>query len=96
MSRVDFEFDPDKSRSNKCKHGLDFKEAMALWKNKRVEIEAHLGEGSQMRYAVFGMIKETHHTAIVTYRGSTVRIISVRPSTENEKNIYEKSIKSRP
>jgi uncharacterized DUF497 family protein len=28
---VEFEFDPDKSESNKRKHGIDFHEAQELW-----------------------------------------------------------------
>jgi uncharacterized DUF497 family protein len=96
LSHVEFEFDDAKSRSNKRKHGLDFTEAQALWKNKRVEIEAHPGEGAQMRYAVLGIIRGVHHTIIITYRGTTVRIISARPSSENEKAIYEKAIKKSP
>jgi len=28
---MDFEYDPDKSRANKAKHGIDFEEAQALW-----------------------------------------------------------------
>ena len=26
-----FEYDPEKSAENKCKHGVDFEEAQALW-----------------------------------------------------------------
>ena len=91
-----FEFDDAKSRSNKRKHGLDFVEAQELWIGRRVEIQAHLGEGEEMRYAVLGKIKGIHHTIIITYRLATVRIISARPSSENEKAIYEKAIKKSP
>ena len=73
---------------------LDFVEALALWTGRRVEIDAHLGEGAQMpqmRYAVLGKINGIHHTIVITYRGAVVRIISARPSTEGEKNIHEKA-----
>jgi len=30
---VEFEFDPEKSVRNKAKHGIDFQEAQALWKD---------------------------------------------------------------
>jgi hypothetical protein len=37
---VDFEFDPQKSQSNKLKHGIDFEEAKALWNDPNaIEIE---------------------------------------------------------
>ena len=28
-----FEYDPEKSRLNKAKHGIDFEEAQALWRD---------------------------------------------------------------
>jgi len=31
-----FEFDPQKSESNKKKHGIDFNEAQALWDDPEV------------------------------------------------------------
>ena len=38
-----FEFDEDKSRSNKAKHGLDFVAAQALWLDDMlIEIQARL------------------------------------------------------
>jgi uncharacterized DUF497 family protein len=37
---VEFEFDPDKSERNKAKHGIDFIQAQALWKAKRVLLHA--------------------------------------------------------
>ncbi len=35
-----FEFDPKKSHTNKEKHGIDFKEAQALWSETGVELSA--------------------------------------------------------
>ena len=33
---MEFEFDPQKSESNKKKHGIDFNEAQALWDDPEV------------------------------------------------------------
>lgn len=33
-----FEYDPQKSASNKLKHGLDFEEAQGLWEDERLLI----------------------------------------------------------
>jgi hypothetical protein len=38
-----------------------------------------------------GTIGRTHWSAIITYRGSTIRIISVRRSTPSETEMYEKT-----
>jgi uncharacterized DUF497 family protein len=85
---MQFEFDPAKSASNKIKHGLDFVEAQAIWKGWTIEIPAKNVEGEN-RYAVLGEISGRAHTAIITYRGGTVRIISVRQSNPTEKAYYE-------
>lgn len=86
-----FEFDPVKSANNKIKHGLDFLEAQKLWENDRVEIPAKT-EGER-RYAQLGKIDGVHHTVIITYRGTSNRIISARRSSEKEKAIYEQHTK---
>jgi uncharacterized DUF497 family protein len=87
---VKFEFDPAKSASNKAKHGLDFTEAQALWKDGRVRVPAKTVEG-EARYALIGKIKGRHHTVIVTYRGMSIRIVSARPSSKNEIQIHEQN-----
>jgi uncharacterized DUF497 family protein len=37
---VKFEFDPQKSESNKTKHGIDFVEARAIWRSKHILLGA--------------------------------------------------------
>jgi uncharacterized DUF497 family protein len=85
---VEFEFDPRKSESNKSKHGIDFVEAQALWKSRHVILRAK--DALERRYLVIGIIGGAHWSAIITYRGATVRIISVRKSTLLEIETYEK------
>jgi len=83
-----FEFDIKKSESNKKKHGIDFCEAQFLWSDvRRLEIEAKSED--EPRTMVIGKIKGKHWTAIITYRGDGVRIISVRRSKTKEVSLYE-------
>jgi len=82
-----FEFDPAKSASNKRKHAIDFEEAQRLWRSRRIELSAK--ERGEKRYLVIGTIHALHWTAIITYRGMTIRIISVRKSTLREVSLYE-------
>ena len=85
---MDFEFDEAKSRTNKIKHGIDFVEAQALWNDpNRVEIPARTED--EPRSLVVGMIAGRHWSAVITYRAARVRIISVRPSREEEEAVYE-------
>lgn len=85
---MQFEFDSQKSRSNKTKHGIDFVEAQALWKSKIVLLSAK--DVLEKRYIVIGTIGSEHWSAIITYRGATIRIISVRKSTFLEIETHEK------
>jgi uncharacterized DUF497 family protein len=84
-----FEFDPRKSESNKIKHGIDFVQAQELWSSKIVLLSAK--DASEKRYLVIGTIRQQHWSAIITYRGATIRIISVRRATAGEIELYEKT-----
>lgn len=89
-----FEYDQQKSASNKSKHGIDFVEAQMLWLRWFHEEAAHL-TGGEMRYKNIGKIGERYWTAIVSYRGSIRRIISVYPSNPIQIEIYERYRKAR-
>lgn len=85
---MEFEFDESKSRANKSKHGIDFVEAQALWLDEMLmEIPARTQD--EPRFVVVGMISEKHWSAVITYRGEKVRIVSVRWSRVEEVAIYE-------
>ena len=85
---MQFEFDPGKREIKKAKHGIDFVEARALWKSKHVLLGAK--DALEKRYMAIGRIGSEHWSAIITYRGATIRIISVRKSTPLEIETYEK------
>ena len=83
-----FEFDENKSISNRKKHGIDFIEAQNLWNDpERVIIPAK--ELNQIRHMIIGRIDKTIWSAIYTIRKESIGIISVRKARENEKEIYE-------
>jgi uncharacterized DUF497 family protein len=85
---MNFEYDPVKSETNKNKHGIDFENAQSLWSDQnRVEIETY--STIEPRIMVIGKIENKHWSAIITYRGQTVRIISVRRSRKSEVKLYE-------
>ena len=84
-----FEYDPQKSATNKQKHGIDFVEALLLWDDwDLLEIPAKTVE-DEGRCLVIGRIGTKHWPAVITYRDDIVRIISVRRSREKEVKYYE-------
>ena len=89
-----FEYDKNKSRINKSKHTIDFKEAQELWDDPYSFELPSLQSGEEERFLVLGQINAKNYTAIVTYRDTNIRIISVRRSREKEIKLYE-SIKAR-
>lgn len=85
---MEFEFDPQKSASNKVKHGIDFNEAQELWDDADL-IEIPVRTINEPRYLVIGKILGKHWSGVITYRGEKIRIISVRRSRKEEVEIYE-------
>jgi uncharacterized protein len=87
---VEFEFDKDKSQSNRAKHGIDFVEAQALWQDALL-VEVPAPTEDEPRFLVVGTIGDRFWSAVVTYRSENVRIISVRRSRPEEVAIHEGS-----
>lgn len=85
---IAFEFDPAKSAVNLNKHGIDFVEAQAIWQDTDF-IEVNARSDDESRSLVVGLIEGKYWSAIVTYRGEAVRIISVRRSRDSEVALYE-------
>ena len=85
---MEFEFDPEKSKKNKDKHGIDFEEAQAIWGDPdRLVIPAKTED--ELRFAILGMARDKVWIGIYTLRGSKVRIISCRRARIRERKLYE-------
>jgi len=83
-----FEFDNEKSLINHEKHGIDFIDAQQLWGDPYlIEIQARSTDES--RSLVIGSFDGKVWSAVITYRGEIIRIISVRRSRKAEVAIYE-------
>jgi uncharacterized protein len=83
---VIFEFDPQKSKSNKAKHGIDFVEAQALWKSKHVILGAK--DALERRYMVIGRLASSIVRRLSPI-GARIRV-SVRRSRALEVENYGK------
>lgn len=84
----DFEYDEAKSQANLDKHRISFLDAQAIWADPdALEIQARTED--EPRFLVIGMIGQKHWSAVVTYRGTITRLISVRRSRKSEVDLYE-------
>ena len=83
-----FEFNQKKSEANKLKHGIDFIAAKRLWEDPgRIEIPAKWID--EPRFILIARLNQVLWTAIFTVRNRKTRIISVRKSRKDEKEIYD-------
>ena len=85
---ITFEFDKAKSQANLLKHGINFIDAQALWDDPSL-LEIPANTEDEPRYLIIGLIQGKPWSAIITYRGLHVRLISVRRSRTEEVALYE-------
>lgn len=84
-----FEFDEPKSQANKRKHGIDFREAQDMFTDGSL-LRIAARSDAEPRFLFVGMIGAAYLSAITTYRGDVIRLISVRRSRAQEVQAYER------
>jgi uncharacterized DUF497 family protein len=85
---MEFEFDPEKSKANLQKHGIDFVAAQKLWQDAD-RLEAPARSEIEKRKMLIAKHGGKLWAAIFTERGENVRIISVRRARKNETQRYD-------
>ena len=85
---ITFEFDEEKSQANLLKHGINFVDAQALWEDPRL-LEIIAKTEDEPRYLMIGLINGKYWSAVITYRSTNIRLISVRRSRPEEVSLYE-------
>ena len=88
MLKMEFEFDPEKSKANLQKHGIDFVAAQKLWQDAD-RLEAPARSEIEKRKMLIAKHDGKLWAAIFTERGENVRIISVRRARKNETQRYD-------
>ena len=64
MGKTRFEYDIAKSHANRDKYGIDFDEALALWKDSNLVCLPSTVKTDELRLLFIGQIKSKHWTAI--------------------------------
>lgn len=84
----DFEWDQDKATSNLVKHGVSFEEAATVFADPYA---VYLDDGSDLdRMVVIGTsLRERVLCVVHIERAARDRIISARPATPAERDVYE-------
>jgi len=86
-----FEWDPEKARANRAKHGVSFEEAMRAFLDPlSVTILDPDHSESEDRFVLIGQSPLGRLLVVVhTDRGDAIRLISARRATRRERRAYE-------
>lgn len=92
MGTIIFEWDENKNRINQRKHGISFEEATTVFYDEyAILFDDPEHSAEEDRFLIIGTTSK-ERICIVShcYRGqeNTIRIISARKATKNEKKIY--------
>jgi uncharacterized protein len=95
MTKLVFEWDREKSKSNLHKHGVSFEEAMSVWDD---EFAAFLHDPAHSidedRYIMIGYSKKNNLLFVsFTERKNKIRLISTRKATNYERKRHEENSK---
>ena len=90
-----FEWDDDKATANEQKHGVNFETAARVFldPNRLEDFDLEHG-GDEDRWITIGLVEAWLLMVVYTERRETVRLISARKATKNEKKAY-RQIQSR-
>jgi hypothetical protein len=80
---MEFAFDPAKSAANLEKHGIDVVTAQQLWGEPAL-LEIAARTQGEPRFVIIAQLHIKHWSAVITYRVSAIRLISVRRSRSEE------------
>jgi uncharacterized protein len=92
---MNYEWDPNKAKSNYKKHGIRFADAVGVFEDENaITIEdAHKGED---RFITIGRDFLSRILVVVyTFRDIVIRIISARKATARERQMYEEQDEER-
>jgi uncharacterized protein len=84
-----YEWDEAKRQSNLKKHRLDFRDAYLVYENP-LKITFHHWRGTERRFLDIAIVEIAGVVLSLVYvmRGANVRVISFRPASRKERQIY--------
>jgi uncharacterized protein len=85
---VAFEWDPRKAAANARKHGIQFADAVTVLEDGLAITLRDDRRGEERRVTIGVDALARILTVVYTWRGNTVRVISARPATPNERRQY--------
>ena len=89
-----FDFDPEKSARNERERGITFERIADMDFETAIAIEDTRKDYGERRLRMLGTIDGKLHAAVITPRGETIRVISLRRANKREEHAYAKERQS--
>jgi uncharacterized protein len=83
-----FEWDEGKRARNRERHAIDLVDGALLFDGREVTTAPSL-RGDELRFATTGRIGAKFYTVVWTWRGDTVRLISLRRARDAEERSHQ-------
>ena len=95
MYDLSFEWDQNKERLNKSKHGIDFETAMLIWEGPIIQELDDRFEYDETRYIAYGEVDGRVLAVVYTWRDGSCRFISARMANRHERASYRQTVAGR-
>lgn len=87
--RMIFDFDPAKDEANRARHGVPLAFGTRVFEDPRLMLRTTLRVGDEEeRFKAMGLVDGKLWTVVHTWRGTIIRLISVRRSNTGEQRDY--------
>jgi uncharacterized DUF497 family protein len=93
----EFEWDEDKARRNRRKHGVGFEDAVRVFDDPYALVEQDRVESGEPRWQTIGLVGGVvlllvAHTVREEVGGEVIRIVSARRANKKERNRYAENL----
>jgi uncharacterized DUF497 family protein len=91
VEKLEFEWDPEKARSNLRKHGVGFPEATTVLRDRVARMQDERVVDGELREVMVGASEVGRLLVVVFVDRGRIRIISARRATPFEQYAYEEA-----
>ncbi|MFT4038756.1 MAG: BrnT family toxin [Thermomicrobiales bacterium] len=85
---MSFDWDPDKSRQNRRKHGFGLEEAQSVFDDPALSVELDERDYSEERWIAIGRVGAVVVFVVFINRAGVIRLISARRASPHEEERY--------
>jgi len=89
---MQFEWDDEKDRTNRIKHGVSFSDATEVFQNIRLTAVDSRRDYGEMRKITIGEVHSGICVVVYTERNDVIRVISARRANQRERKKYYERI----